>query len=134
VLAHPRPAVPMEAMASNTYDRRKGSRFVARIFALLALAAVSVIVVAVVSNTLGGSTEPAKKAKHAAPAPKPKPKADYYLVQPGDTFSGIAASQHVPLPKLARLNRGRALDPDVLQAGQCVDLVHDGCSKLGSGG
>jgi len=61
----------MEAMASNTYDRRKGSRFVARIFALLALAAVAVVVVAVVSNSLTGSTEPVQKPKHAVSPPKP---------------------------------------------------------------
>jgi len=124
----------MEAMASNTYDRRKGSRFVARIFALLALAAVSVVVVAVVSNTLGGSTEPVKTTKHAAPPPNRGPKADYYVVQPGDTFSGIAASQHLSATRLLRLNRSRGIDPDILQTGQCMSLVHDGCSKLGSGG
>lgn len=124
----------MEAMASSTYDRKKGSRFVARIFALLALAAVSVVVVAVVSNSVGGSTEPVKTSKHAAPPPKPGPKADYYVVQSGDTFSGIAASQHVSRAKLLRLNRSGGIDPDILQPQQCVNLVHDGCSKLASGG
>lgn len=103
----------------------------ARIFALLALAAVSVIVVAVVSNTMGGSTETATRSKHSS-APPPKheprqPKAESYVVQPGDTFTGIATEQHISAAKLQRLNRSQGIDPDILQAGQCVNLVPDGC-------
>jgi LysM repeat protein len=122
----------MEAMASGTYEGKKGSRFVSRIFALLALAAVTVVVVAVVSNSLDSNTGATKTHAAAPPPQRPKPKNDFYVVQAGDTFSGIAAAEHVSKTRLDQLNRGRGINPDVLQPGQCLNVVKDGCP--GSGG
>jgi LysM repeat protein len=124
----------MEAMARRTYDGNRGSRFTSRVFALLALAVVTVVLVAVISNTLGGSSTSSTQTSQAAAPSKPKPKDDYYVVQANDTFSAIAAKEHVSVARLIRLNQGRAIDPQVLQPNQCVNVKPDGCKKLASGG
>jgi LysM repeat protein len=120
---------PMEAMASRTYDGgKKGSRFFARIVALLALGAVSVVIVVVVSHSLDSGTS-AKTTTHIAKTHhKPSPPPDKcYTVQSGDTFTNIAKSEGVIQRQLIKRNGGAGFDPESLQPGQPINIVPDGC-------
>ncbi len=125
----------MDAMASNPYDDKQGSRLIARVFALLALALVTIVVVAVVSSSLDNtSSGPTSTSSATTPPANNKPKDPYYVVQPNDTLSGIAAKEGVTRARLEQLNRGRGIDFEVLQPTQCVDIVPDGCKKIATGG
>jgi len=46
-------------------------------------------------------------------------------------LSGIADKTCIPVETLVELNPN--LDPQALQASNCVDLVVDGCKELASG-
>ena len=61
-----------------------------------------------------------------------KPKRKYYVVQPGDTFGGIAQKEGIPIARLEKLNP--KLDTQLLPQKGCVDLVPDGCKVLANGG
>ena len=103
----------------------------ARILAIMALLVALVVVVIVVTDSLGGSgqtTPPARSANPNSSGPQDK----YYVVQPGDTFAGIARREGVPVARLQQLNPN--LDPQLLPEKGCVDLVPDGCKVLASGG
>jgi LysM repeat protein len=120
----------MEAMASRTYDGggKKGARFLARIVALLALAAVVVGIVVIVSKTLdSGSTTTAAKAHHPSkPAHAAKPADACYTVQPGDSLAAIAAKER-PLGKRDIAHRNHMNVGATLQPGQQLDIEPDGC-------
>ncbi len=121
-------------MATGPYDENRGSRTIARVFALLALAIVSIVLVAVVSSSIDDSNSGSgTTAATTTTAPKERPKDDYYVVKPGDTFTGIAAKEGVSRAHLLKVNRGRPIDPEVLQPTQCVDIVPDGCDQLTGG-
>ncbi len=124
----------MDAMATGPYDQNQGSRTVARVFALLALAVVAIVVVAVVAGSVDeskpGSTSSSSTTTSSPQSPAKDP---YYVVKPGDTWSGIAAKEGVTTFHLTKLNRGRPIDPELLQPAQCVDIVPDGCKKLAGG-
>jgi len=98
--------------------------------AVLALVVGAVVFVVVIATSLGGpgegSSTSAAKGGHGAPHHK------YYVVQPGDTFGGIAAKEGVSVPRLERLNPN--LDTQLLPANGCVDLVPKGCKVLANGG
>jgi len=120
----------MEAMASRTYDGgRKGSRFFARIVALLALGGVSVVLVVVISHSVDSSTSTPTKTHHQAKAPsKPNPPPDScYTVQAGDTFTSIAKSENVIQRTLIQRNGGSSFHPATLQLGQQLNIVPNGC-------
>src|SRR5881398_288484 len=106
----------MEAMASKTYDGgRKPSRIFARVFALLALAAVSVVLVVVISRSLDSSSTTTVPAKHAQAQSQPRhsaPPDDCYTVQDGDLFSNIAKHEHVIQRTLIQRNGGAKFDSD----------------------
>ena len=97
---------------------------------MLALVVGAVVFVVVIATSLGGSGDgsstSAAKGGHRAPHHK------YYVVQPGDTFGGIAAKEGVSVPRLERLNPN--LDTQLLPANGCVDLVPKGCKVLANGG
>ena len=121
-------------MAAGPYDEKQGSRTVARVFALLALAVVSIVLVAVVaSSTDENHTSSTPSSSTATTSAQNNPKDPYYVVKPGDTWSGIAAKEGVSPFHLTRMNRGRPIDPELLQPAQCVDVVPDGCKKLAGG-
>jgi LysM repeat protein len=105
------------------------ARSPARWLAPLALVTVSIAVYGVVSSGLrsddAGTSEPARtsrsqgrQASHTTEGGARRPRT--YVVKPGDTLSGIAATTGVPLATLTRLNED--LDSQSLQAGQHIKL------------
>ena len=54
------------------------------------------------------------------PRPTPTPTATVYVVQPGDTLSGIAARFNVTVDDLVEANR--IVNPDALQVGQEIAI------------
>jgi len=96
----------------------------------MALVVAAVVVVAVVSSGLGGSDE-ASKPTHQVSTPKERHD-KYYVVQPGDTFAGIAEKEGVSVPHLEELNPN--LDTQLLPEKGCVNLVPEGCKILANGG
>ena|SRR5436190_1423003 len=103
----------------------------ARTLAVIALLAAAIVLVVVVSGSIGGSGGGGSTRQHAGPA-HGKPTSKYYVVQPGDTFGGIAAKEGVPIGRLEKLNP--KLDTQLLPQKGCVDLVPDGCKVLANGG
>ena len=110
---------------------RPGASPAARILAAGALVAAAVVLIVVISGSLGGSgntpstSGPARAANH-------KPKDKYYVVQPGDTFGGIASKEGVSVSRLEALNPH--LDTQLLPEKGCVNIVPKGCKILANGG
>ena len=98
--------------------------------AVLALVLGAVVFIAVIATSLGGSEDHASTSASGGGHRGPHHK--YYVVQPGDTFGGIAAKEGVSVPRLERLNPN--LDTQLLPANGCVDLVPKGCKVLANGG
>jgi LysM repeat protein len=96
------------------------------------LVACAGAVVALVADTLSASDEPAQEQQRQAGArgnggggqkdasSKAKEKPEEYVVEPGDTLSGIAEKTGVPIERIMRRNPD--LDPRVLNAGQVIKL------------
>lgn len=112
------------AMSSTTQKAARGK--VARVLAPLALVAVAVAVAVVVSSTLSGSEsggDPDRPRSERAGEQRDRERAqpeEAYVVQPGDTLSGIAEKTGVPIERLIRLNPD--LDPQTLNSGETVKL------------
>ncbi len=104
----------------------------ARTLAVLALVAVAIVLAVVIAGSIGGSDSTAGSAQQAGGASHIKPKGKYYVVQPGDTFGGIAEKEGIPIARLEKLNP--KLDTQLLPQKGCVDLVPDGCKVLANGG
>lgn len=102
-------------------------RLLARLLALLALAAVAVGVYVIVhttvlkthSTTTQSQTTRQTTGRHHHKA-KPKPK--FYVVKSGDTLSSIAAKTHVALSRISALNPSVSAPPYSLQTGQRLRL------------
>jgi LysM repeat protein len=106
---------------------------VARILAVSALVIAAIVVIVVVSSSLGGSGESSKSGTHAGAPNKEKEHHDkYYVVQPGDTFAGIAEKEGFTVQHLEELNRN--LDTQLLPEKGCINLVPNGCKILANGG
>jgi LysM repeat protein len=106
---------------------------VARILAVLALVVAAVVVIVVISSSLGGSDESSKSGSHAGGPNQQKQHHDkYYVVEPGDTFAGIAAKEGVTVSHLEQLNPN--LDTQLLPEKGCINLVPEGCKILAEGG
>jgi LysM repeat protein len=104
---------------------------VARIFAVSALVIAAIVVVVVISSSLGGSSD--SSSPHASRPNKQKEHHDkYYVVQPGDTFAGIADKEGYSVQHLEKLNPN--LDTQLLPENGCINLVPDGCKILANGG
>jgi LysM repeat protein len=103
----------------------------ARILAVSALIAAAIVVVAVIAGSVGGSGSGSTTARSADAGPAGRHD-KYYVVQPGDTFGGIAQREGIPIGRLQQLNPN--LDPQLLPEKGCVDLVPDGCKVLANGG
>ena len=76
----------------------------------------------VIGGSVGGS-ETRRRTTHAARL-RSKNQPKYYVVQPGDTFGGIAAKEGVSVARLEELNPN--LDTQLLPEKGCVDLVPEG--------
>jgi LysM repeat protein len=100
------------------------------VLAVLALVTAAIVVVVVVAGSLGGSGSDHAERPQAGARAQPAQK--YYVVQPGDTFAGIAHKQGVSVSRLEQLNPN--LDTQLLPEKGCVDLVPDGCKELANGG
>ena len=110
---------------------RPGAAPAVRILAVLALVAAAIVLVAVIAGSVGGSGGSSTPGGHNQGGHN-KPRAKYYVVQPGDTFGGIAAKQGVPVTRLEQLNPN--LDTQLLPEKGCVNLIPKGCKVLANGG
>jgi LysM repeat protein len=103
-------------------------RLLARLLALLALAAVAVGVYVIVrttvlkphSTTTGSSTSTRTTGGRRHHKPRRKPK--FYVVKQGDTLSAIASKTGVALSRLSALNPSVSAPPYSLQTGQRLRL------------
>lgn len=105
---------------------KRTTKYLARLLAVLALAAVVVAVIVILSNfevdDAGDKTSGNGKARTAKQQPK-KPqrtKAKTYTVQSGDTLTAIAHKTGVPVAELQALNP--EIDPQILIAGEVLKL------------
>jgi LysM repeat protein len=117
-------------MEPQSTQMSSGADPTARILAVIALVAAAIVVVVVVATSLGGSGSGSSGGRHASAGGKPAQK--YYVVQPGDTFAGIAHKEGVSVSRLEALNPN--LDTQLLPEKGCVDLVPKGCKVLANGG
>ena len=98
----------------------------ARALAAIALAGGFIVLVLVISSSLGGSgdSHPGKRSRapHAAQkkssAPRKVPAS--YVVQNGDTLTSIAHKTGVPVATIVQLNPG--VDPQILISGEELKL------------
>ena len=104
---------------------------VARIFAVSALVIAAIVVIVVISSSVGGSSD--ESTSHANGPNKQKEHHNkYYVVQPGDTFAGIADKEGYSVQRLEKLNPH--LDTQLLPENGCVNLVPNGCAALREAG
>jgi LysM domain len=119
-------------MEPQATQMRPSRNPVARTLAVCALVAAAIVLVVVVSGSIGGSSVSSGGGAHATRASHEKPKHKYYVVEPGDTFGGIAEKQGVAIARLEKLNPN--LDTQLLPQKGCVNLVPEGCKVLAKGG
>ena len=93
---------------------------------MLALVAAAVVVVVVISGSVGSGGPSGKEGRAGKGRHHPQDK--YYVVQPGDTFGGIAEKQGISVTRLEALNPN--LDTQLLPQKGCVNLVPKGCKVL----
>lgn len=104
----------------------------ARVLALLALVCAATAVVVLVSSSLGGGSDEKSDTTQHAKTQSEKPQPKYYVVQPGDTFAGIADKEGFSVRRLEQLNPN--LDTQLLPEKGCINLVPEGCKVLAAGG
>ena len=96
-----------------------------RVLVPLAMIAVIVAIVAIVSGTMSDSGKRERGGERKArteqqQSQKPEFEGDTYVVQPGDTLTGIVEKTGVPATKIQKLNP--ELDPETLAPGQSLKL------------
>lgn len=99
---------------------------------MLALVIAAIVVVVVVSSSLGGSGESSGSGHAKGPNKQKEHHAKYYVVQPGDTFAGIAEKEGFTVQHLEQLNPN--LDTQLLPEKGCINLIPEGCKILANGG
>jgi LysM domain-containing protein len=119
----------MEPQATETTPRPDP---IARVLAVAALIVAAIVVVVIVSDSVGGSGDGGGGGAGGGRAGHSEPHEKYYVVQPGDTFGGIAEKQGIPIARLEALNP--KLDTQLLPQKGCVNLVPEGCKVLAGGG
>jgi LysM repeat protein len=119
-------------MEPGAMQRRRGAVTATRILAVLALVAGAIVLVVVIASSVGGSGDSSSSAGNGTHTEQKGPKNKYYVVQPGDTFGGIASKENVPIARLEQLNPN--LDTQLLPEKGCVNLVPKGCKVLANGG
>jgi LysM repeat protein len=105
---------------------------VARILAVLALVGTAIVVIVLISSSLGGGSGVKSSTHQHAHAQEKKNQPKYYVVQPGDTFAGIASKEGFSVTALEKLNPN--LDTQLLPEKGCINLVPEGCKILANGG
>jgi LysM repeat protein len=101
-------------------------RYLARLLAVLALAAVVVATVVILSNFKSDDSNDKTSGNGKARPTKQQPKkpqrskAKTYTVQSGDTLTAIAHKTGVPVAELQALNP--EIDPQILIAGEVLKL------------
>ncbi len=99
----------------------------------MALVIAAIVVIVVVASSLGGSDESSNGGGGSTASNGQKEHHDkYYVVQPGDTFAGIAAKEGFSVTRLEKLNP--KLDTQLLPEKGCINLVPEGCKILAEGG
>jgi LysM repeat protein len=95
---------------------------VARIVALLAFAGVVVLVFLVISSSTGTDDDPVGERTRPSQADvKSGPETpEEYVVEDGDSISGIAVKYGISVERIERLNPD--LDPQTLATGQVIKL------------
>jgi len=110
------------------------------VLAPLALAATALVLVLIVSSSLGGQDPEEPERQRSEPvalgceaAADKAVEAGYYVIEAEDTagLSAVADKTCIPVAELTELNPN--LDPQQLVVGNCVDLVTDGCKALAEG-
>jgi LysM domain len=105
----------------------------ARVIALVALIGCGLVVVVLVSGSLGdGSDGDGAGSRGDRRGDGSAAQEGFRIVEPGDTLSGIADDTGVPVETLEQLNPD--IDPQTLNSGQCVSLVERGCERREDGG
>lgn len=97
--------------------------WIARLLALVALAAAIVAIVVVASSTHlhSSSTNSGRQAAaHNKQQTKPRTKAKKYTVKSGDTLTSISEKTGVPVSEIQALNP--EIDPQILVEGQTLKL------------
>ena len=120
-------------------EDRKPTSWTARVIAPVVLVIVAAAIALVISGSLSDGDDDSRGSKQEATTTDCNPDADqavddgYYVVQADDVqgLSGIADKTCIPVETLIELNPN--LDPQALQAENCVDLVVDGCKELAAG-
>lgn len=94
----------------------------ARVLALLALAGTVVVLYLVISGSLAADDEPVDDgARTEKTQDKSGPETpEEYVVQDGDSISGIAVEYGISVQRIERLNPD--LDPQTLATGQVIKL------------
>ena len=99
---------------------------IGRLLAPIAIIAVLVIVYLIVHATVGNNTDTPTHQSHSALASKrhhhkhKRNQPTFYVVKAGDTLSAIAASNHVSIARLTKLNPGTSAN--ALQTGTRLRL------------
>ena len=100
------------------------ARIAARLFALVALAAVALGVYLIVHSGLSTHASTTSHATQLRSGPQAGPRhrhtPRFYVVKSGDTLSGISIQTRVAIFQLTQLNPG--LSPNSLQTGQRLRL------------
>lgn len=100
----------------------KRTSFVARLVAVLALAATVVVLIVAIPSALNGSSDSSKHDKHGNQhtTKRHRTKAATYVVKSGDTLTAIAHQTGVPVAQILALNP--EVDPQILIAGETLKL------------
>jgi hypothetical protein len=109
----------MDRTTTNGTWQRWGARWLA----LLALAAAVIALVVVIGGSLdsgGDDGERRGERQERERREQAQPQGETYVVQPGDSLSGIADQANVPEEELLRLNPD--VDPQALQPGETLRL------------
>ena len=112
----------------GTYHEHPSRHLAPRVFAVFALIAAGIIVIALIAGSLGGSSSSSPRASSSHQAAHSSGPDPYFVVGAGDSLSSIAAQEGVSETRLEHLNPN--LDPQNLQPKNCVDIVPQGCRKL----
>lgn len=105
--------------SSDPWDAPRRISWVARILGPLALVAVVIAFVVVVSGSTGGdegSSPPEQKTERKNKGDIPKT----YVVEPGDSLTSIADKFGISVKRIERLNDG--VDAQTLNEGQALKL------------
>ena len=99
----------------------KSTSAAARIFAAVALAGAVLVVIVVISGSLGDSGDPSNSSRnHPAKKNRPKTRAKTYVVKSCDTLVSIAHRVGIPVATILALNP--EVDPQILIAGETLKL------------